>query len=331
MSKGIKMLSALDGSNRTQTLESLQLLADNLLAIPALRCDGKGCLVPVRFVPKGVKDNPGKEPSERKAYIGLTAAVASDHKATCQYNASEQLKQILVAQSDSNFIDALNTGASELRLLLLHNKLGGKDQPETAPPESSITGASSQPKSTNYQPTATQLDSYLRTTADILKLRERCEADDLLSQTLTLRFGTRVIRWSDFYFEHGRYENAWKMAHNRGATCHPFAIMGTVEQFRPPEAGVKNRNGFLDLHSERNKPNADNIAHTFSISIGDRKSAWLNALPNNAEIIVFGVWTVTKPKENIVIIDSDPPREITYMNHALTLYPKFHTQLFRVI
>lgn len=324
MSKGIKMRSALDDANRQQSLQSLQQLADTGQPIPTLRCDGKNCLTPVRFVPQRL--DPNKENAVRAAYIGLKSSAASDHTATCDYNALAQLNSIL-AQSDRNFIKALNAGASELRLLLMHNKLGGVNQPQGSAPASAAGGSPAKGNSNNYRPSAMQLNSYLRTTADILKLRERCEEDDLLQTTLVLSFGNKKISWSEFYFEHGRYEDAWAMADSRKDACHPFAIMGTVEQFRPPAADAQYPTGWLDLHTERNKPNANNTANTYSINVGDKNWAWLSLIPAGSKIIVFGVWKVTPPKKSLYNVPSDPPREITYFNHTLTLYPKFHAQL----
>ncbi|WP_150652645.1 hypothetical protein [Pseudomonas fluorescens] len=328
MSRGIKMLSALDAANRPQSLQSLQQLIDTNQLVPPLRCDGKSCLTPVRFVPQRI--DPKKENSVRSAYIGLTASVSSDHTVTCQYNALAQLNAILAAQSDPNFIGALDKGAKELRLLLMHNKIGGENQPAITGADSTADGRSAQRKSNNYKPTSTQLDSYLRTTADILKLRKLCEDDKLLAQTLILRFGQQKISWSDFYFEHGRYEDAWKMANKQGDACHPFAVMGTVEQFRAPADGAEHPIGWLKFRSERDKPNAKNVANSFSISVGARELAWLRAFPAGTEIIMFGVWKASKPTKNIYNVPSDPPRQITYSNHGLILYPKFHSQLFEV-
>ena len=106
MSKGIKMLSAIDALHRSHTLETLQTQEDNNQTTPPLFCDGGHCLVPVRFVPRGMRNNPGKEPSDRAAYIGLTAATTSDHKPGCKYDALGQLKVIVADQSDSDFISS---------------------------------------------------------------------------------------------------------------------------------------------------------------------------------------------------------------------------------
>lgn len=330
MSKGIKMLSAVDTARRPHTLESLQTLEDNKQTIPPLFCDGGQCLVPVRFVPRGMRNNPGKEPSDRAAYIGLTAATTSDHKPGCKYDALGQLKVIVADQSDRDFIDALDAGKSELRLLLLHNRLGGKTLSGVEVPTQPSTGTAQSRRPTAYHLTDKKLDSYLRTTADILKLRERCEADEVLRTNLILRLGDKKVRWSEFFFEPDRYEEAWGMVRRRGAQCHPFAIMGTVERLSLPRTGSTQVNSYVNLVPERNRTDTRNIKHTFNVSIGHRDEEWLQKLPADTEVIVFGVWSATAPTSNNVAQKNDPAKLITYVNHGLTLFPKFKAQVIEL-
>lgn len=329
MGKGIKMLSAVDTYNQPHTLETLQHRHDNHQTIPALLCDGGDCKVPVRFVPRGLRNNPGKEPSDRAAYIGLTAGAESDHKAGCKYDALGQLKTIIADQSDSDFIGAIDEGQFELRLLLLHNSLGGQSLAGTENTPSSTNGSAPRRPSA-YQASGNKLDSYLRATSDILKLRERCEADDVLKNNLILRFGDKRIRWSEFYFEPDRYEDAWKMANRRGNQCHPFAIAGTVKLLRAPKEGGKYKNHFLNLHSEYNRADAEDIVETFDISVGSIDADWLAKFPSDTEVIIFGVWSVSAPRKNPYTKKGAPGKVTNFLNHGLTLYPKFHRQLLKV-
>lgn len=329
MGKGIKMVSAVDTYNQPYTLENLQQKHDNHQTVPALLCDGGGCKVPVRFVPRGLRNNPGKEPSDRAAYIGLTAGAESDHKPGCKYDALGQLKTIIADQSDPDFIGAIDHGQFELRLLLLHNSLGGKSLAGSEHTPSS-TGDSATRRPSVYQASGNKLDSYLRTTSDILKLRERCEADDVLKNNLILRFGDKKIRWSEFYFEPDRYEDAWKMAHRRGNQCHPFAIAGTVKQLKAPKDGSKQVNHYLNLHSEYNRADAEDIVNTFDISVGSTEAAWLAKFSEDTEIIMFGVWSVGSPRKN-PYRKGTADKVTNFVNHGLTLYPKFHRQLLKVV
>lgn len=330
MSKGIKMLSAVDAFRRPHTLESLQTQEDNKQTIPGLFCDGGDCLVPVRFVPRGMRNNPGKEPSDRAAYIGLTAATTSDHKPGCKYDALGQLKLIVADQSDRDFMGALDAGKSELRLLLLHNRLGGKTLSGVETPNQPPAGSAQTRQPTTYHLTDKKLDSYLRTTTDILKLRERCEADDVLRANLVLRLGEKKIRWSEFFFEPDRYEEAWGMVRRLDAQCHPFAIVGTVERLSSPKPGATQVNSYLNLVPERNSTDEHNVKHTFNVSIGHRESEWLEKLPAGTEIIAFGVWSATAPTSNDVPQRKDPGKLMTYVNHGLTLYPKFKAQIIEL-
>ncbi|WP_147464175.1 hypothetical protein, partial [Pseudomonas syringae group genomosp. 3] len=274
-----------------------------------------------------MRNNPGKEPSDRAAYIGLTAAVKSDHKPGCKYDALGQLKLIVADQSDRDFLGALEAGKSELRLLLLHNRLGGKTLSGVETPTQPPTGSAQTRQPTTYKLTDKKLDSYLRTTADILKLRERCEADEVLSANLVLRLGAKKIRWSEFFFEPHRYEDAWQMVRRKGDQCHPFAILGTVERLNIPKPGTMQVNSFLNLVPERNRTDEHNVKHTFNVSIGHCESQWLEKLQAGTEIIAFGVWTATKPTSKDTPQKSDPSKLMTYVNHGLTLFPMFKAQI----
>ncbi len=320
MGKGIKMSSALDALGHPHTIEALQTLSDHNRTIPSLVCDGGNCRAPVRFVPRGLVNRSGKEPFDRAAYIGLTAGRDSDHKPGCKYDALGQLKTIVAAESDPDFIGALNAGASELRLLLLHNNLGGKSLSGAQFTTSATDGSATQRQPKLYQPSGKKLASYLRTTADLLKLRERCEADDELAQHLVLRFGTKKIRWSDFFFEKNRYEDAWRMQQRLGSECHPFAVVGTVDRVYVPDEGSGRVMSYLNLTAKYERPDAENVTSVFKVSVGDKDSEWLQTLGKGTEVIVFGVWSSGSPEKRA-------SGSKIYLNHTLTLYTKFKEQL----
>ena len=229
-------------------------------------------------------------------------------------------EQIVAAESDPDFIGALNAGASELRLLLLHNNLGGKSLSGAQFTTSATDGSATQRQPKLYQPSGKKLASYLRTTADLLKLRERCEADDELAQHLVLRFGTKKIRWSDFFFEKNRYEDAWRMQQRLGSECHPFAVVGTVDRVYVPDEGSGRVMSYLNLTAKYERPDAENVTSVFKVSVGDKDSEWLQTLGKGTEVIVFGVWSSGSPEKRA-------SGSKIYLNHTLTLYTKFKEQL----
>lgn len=330
MGKGIKMASAVDDRRNRHTLESLQNRAENGQTIPPLFCDGVGCSASVRFVKLGLRNGPpGKEPVERAAYIGLTSARDSDHATSCSYNATGKLKLIIANQSDPDFLSSLDEGKHELRLQLLHNALGNSDRSVKAGYQ---TGSKTKDEHirTDYIRTGGKLDGYLRTTMDILKLRERCEEDTELSATLLLRFGNRKIPWRRFYFEQDRYEDAWKMLRKAEPSAHPFAIAGVVDRIWLPNTGSNQRNTFLNLIPERHKVGTDGIQLTYGASIGHTDQEWLQQYPHGTHVIAFGLWRASDPQQNSVRRLDPHARVKGFLNHQITLFPKFKSQVIKV-
>lgn len=330
MGKGIKMASAVDNQRNRHTLESLQRRAENGQSIPLLFCDGVGCSASVRFVKRGLRNGPkGKEPVERAAYIGLTSAKNSDHATSCSYNATGRLKLIIANQSDPDFLSSLEEGKHELRLQLLHNALGNSDRSVKAGYQAGSQNQDEHTR-TGYIRTGAELDGYLRTTMDILTLRERCEEDAELSATLLLRFGSRKIPWRQFYFEEDRYEDAWNMLRKAEPSAHPFAIAGVVDRIGLPTAGSNQRNTFLNLVPERHRVGTDGIQPTYGASIGHSDQEWLQQYPPGTHVIAFGLWRASEPQQNPVRRLDPAARVKGFLNHGITLFPKFKSQLIKV-
>ncbi|AKA85944.1 hypothetical protein VO64_5398 [Pseudomonas synxantha] len=86
----------------------------------------------------------------------------------------------------------------------------------------------------------------------------------------------------------------------------------------------------MNLVPERNRTDERNIKHTFNVSIGHSDKEWLQKLPADTEVIVFGVWSATAPTSNDVAQKNDPAKLITYVNHGLTLFPKFKAQVIEL-
>lgn len=328
MSRGIKMLSAVDSQNQLHTLESLQIRHDNSQTIPALFCNGGNCLTPVRFVPRGLRNASSNQPSDIAAYIGLTAGATSGHQPGCLNDAQGILNSIIANQSDRNFTSALNKGKTDLRVLVLHNRLGGKMLSGAANSSGAAQGSGQSRQPTVYQATDIQMDSYLRTTTDILKLRERCETDEVLRDNLRLKFGNKEISWSEFLFERNRYAQAWAMLKSRGDQCHPFALVGTVEDFSAVKPGAKNN--FLNLHQVNYFESTTGEVMTYPVSIGHSDATWLQQYPANTEVIAFGVWKTANVTRNKAPKKQDPEKTTTYVNHGMTLYLKFKRQVVAV-
>ena len=135
------MRSAHDRHRVNYPVDNLQTLHDNRQSIPDLFCDHIPCSCTVRFVPRSQQNRANRiEPIDIPAYIGLTSS--SEHITGCRYDAAGKITAI-VAQSDPNFLKALDDGKRELRLLALHNGLRAAVFPATR-----LCSATHQPRPT---------------------------------------------------------------------------------------------------------------------------------------------------------------------------------------
>ena len=326
MSKGIKMRSARDRHGRSYTVEELQLLTDGGGTAPDLACDDPSCGCSVRFVPRYQQNRANRiEPVDVPAYVGLTRG--SEHAAGCRYDASGRLK-IIAAQSDPEFLNALGDGKRELRLLALHNGLRKHGLSGNAPTvNGSAPAAGTTKTATEVIASDKRLDSYLRTTADLLVLRAMCESDALLAAELVLRLGPKRLPWKQFFFEHDRFDEAWELVAKSGNNPYPVALVGSVRSFHQPPAGAKYKSSFLNCRPLYRKTDDPLRMESFEVSIAYPDASWLGGFPPDAEIVMFGLWKASGPVENTAPDKRDRSRTITYVAHRLTLTPRFKKQI----
>ncbi|MEO3714124.1 hypothetical protein [Roseateles flavus] len=328
MGKGVKMRSAMDRQGVLYTVEGLQQMEDASTALPTLVCDDPGCQCEVRFVPRHLQNRANRiEPVEVQPYIGLRSHAT--HATGCRYDAEGKLK-IIAADSDPDFLSALEDGKRELRLLALHNGLRRRSQPGQPAGAPGIRLASGGGKvATDIETSEKKLDRYLRTTADLLALRSVCESDEDLAGHLVLRLGTKRIPWKNFYFERKHFDDAWESIRTLAANAHPIAIVGVVRALHTPKAGTSHKNSFLNCLSMYRKTDTPNLVETFEVSVAHEDSAWLAGFPVGSEIIMFGLWKAADAVPNTVPDKQAPGKFVTYITHKLTLWPQFRKQVLR--
>ncbi len=326
MGNGIKMRTAVDARGTPYDIDALQATHDANAFIPDLLCADPACRKAVRFVPRHQQNRKNRiEPVDIPAYIGLTSG--SEHADGCQYNTAKRIA-IIVDQSDPDFISALEEGKRELRLLVLHNGLSGKPLSGNLPvPPRAAPGAASGKGTRQYVSSGQKLDSYLRTTADLLGLRALCDSDAALATQLTLRFGPKRIAWNDFFFEQGRYDEAWELLKKAGSNAHPMALVGEVKSHYSPPAGAKYKSTFLNCRPRYQKTDTPNRVESFEVNVMHVDAAWLGSFPAGTSIILFGLWEYKDTVENTVKDANDPGRTITYIVHKLSLKPRFKQQI----
>ncbi|NCE89402.1 hypothetical protein [Pseudomonas sp. L13] len=327
MSKGIKMLSAVDAQGVSYTVDELQTRYENAQSIPILFCDDDKCRHAVRFVKWHTQDRKNRvAPVQVPAYIGLSRG--SEHVLGCRYDAPGRLKLILAAASDPNFMHALDDGKRELRLLILHQGLqdltasGNAATPAPPPP-----GSTAAQRPTGFRATKEQLDSYLRTTTDLLALRAACEDDELLAANLTLKLGKHTIAWHDFLYESGRYDEVWDKLAPDSEYELPLALIGTVRSHKAPPAGATYTTTYLNCESQLNRTDDPNRREYFEVSVSHAEDEWLRQFLVDSQLIMFGLWkrgaTSTSRKPH----PYDESRVMTYVTHKLRLSPMSKRQL----
>lgn len=320
------MRSALDRRGNAWTVEALQALHDAQREIPDLVCDHPPCGCAVRFVHRYQQNRSNRiEPIDVPAYIGLTSD--SEHVAGCHYDAPGRLTAI-VAQSDPDFVKALDTGKRELRLLVLHNGLRGKGlSGTTSVRPGTKTGTPGGNATIDVVQSEKGLSSYVRTMADLVSLRALCEADTFLASELILRFGTRRIAWKDFFFERERYDEAWAWVREGGTNAFPVALAATVRSHYVPSSGGKYKNAFLNCESLYRKTGSADRVETFEVSVVHQDANWLSDFPVGADIVMFGIWRAQDSVEKQGKDSRDPSKAVTFVTHKLMLEPKFRRQV----
>lgn len=325
------MRSAHDRHRVNYPVDNLQTLHDNRQSIPDLFCDHIPCSCTVRFVPRSQQNRANRiEPIDIPAYIGLTSS--SEHITGCRYDAAGKITAI-VAQSDPNFLKALDDGKRELRLLALHNGLEGRSisghtpVPGNTPTAPHLGGRAT----TNFVRSEEKLSSYLRTTGDLVALRALCESDALLAAELALRFGTKRISWSQFFFEQQRYDEAWEQVKNGGANAHPIALAGTVKSHHVPAPGANYTSSFLNCRSLYRRTDDPDRLEAFEVSIAHPDGDWLSTFRVGTQIVMFGIWKSSDAIEKLGKNPHAPSRTTTYVTYKLTLHPKFKRQVIEVV
>lgn len=328
MGNGIKMRTAVDAHGTPYAIEELHATHDAKITLPDLLCPDPICRKTVRFVPRHQQNRKGRiEPVDVPAYIGLTSG--SEHADGCRYDAAKRIA-VIVDQSDPDFVGALHEGKRDLRLLVLHNGLSGKPLSGNAPVSPDTAPATGLGKATKqFIPSGKKLDSYLRTTADLLELRKLCESDALLAAQLTLRFGPKRIAWNDFFFARDRYDEAWELLQKAGGNAHPIALVGEVKSHYSPKPDAKYRNTFLNCRALYRKTDTPNTLDSFEVSVTHLDAAWLGSFPASTNIIMFGLWEYKDAEVNSAKDANDQSRTVTYITHKLTLKPKFKQQIIK--
>ncbi|MFX8485573.1 hypothetical protein ABTL75_21190, partial [Acinetobacter baumannii] len=65
-------------------------------------------------------------------------------------------------------------------------------------------------------------------------------------------------------------------------------------------------------------------------SIGHTDQEWLQQYPHGTHVIAFGLWRASDPQQNSVRRLDPHARVKGFLNHQITLFPKFKSQVIKV-
>ena len=142
-------------------------------------------------------------------------------------------------------------------------------------------------------------NNYLKTVIDILRLRDDLESNVHLSE-FVLHFGTKQIKWEDFYCPFNQYKGILKAIKNG----HPIICV----------------EGNIYLIGDENKPSlflyGEKIEHqgkdkTIAIKLVSKEVSLIKNYPNGCPAIIYGAvsWDKQQPSEkylNFVMWINDP-------------------------
>lgn len=297
------MRTAVGSHGTVHTPALLQKRHDARQTLPALFCDSPGCLAPACFIAEqAVAGTDRHGPVTVPAHIVLEQGAA--HAPGCRYDPRGRLHGILAAVADPGFLQTLDDGRQELRLLGLQQAL--KRGNATSP-----------------------LDDYLRTVGALAVLRALCADDTLLAAQLTLRLGKKKVAWDGFFYPQDRYDEACERVASM-SSGFPLALAGTVRSHRSPQAGSGYGPTYLNCTAQYRHGDVANRHEYFEVSIGHDDAAWLQRFPVGSEIVMLGLWRLGSSQTATRPHPQDPRRMLSTVTHKLSLRPVSKAQLIAV-
>lgn len=161
----------------------------------------------------------------------FTRKPGKDHKEGCKYNTVGQVA-VIAKDSDDKILESVKKNKFTFRLTMIHEPLKGLGGQNANSINSNGTTASR--KERKYVSKG-KLNSYLATMKKILELRKAVEEDNSndLESIVQIEMYEKKVKWSDFYYDAGRYMDAYTYLTKPGQKRHPICIEGTVRDIKP--------------------------------------------------------------------------------------------------
>ena len=192
----------------------------------------------------------------------------SVHKEDCQHNISNRKKKIV---DESQCLPIVN-GKYFLSLKNPCKDRGTETDSDTL----SYNRCSKKIFSSNKY-----YNNYLKTVIDVLRLRDDLESNVYLSE-FALHFGTKQIKWEDFYFPFNQYKGILKAILNE----HPICVEGNIYHI-----GDKNKPS-LFLYGE--KIEYQGKEKTIAIKLVSKEVSLIKNYHNGCPAIIYGAVSLDK-------------------------------------
>ncbi|WP_263701300.1 hypothetical protein [Bacillus thuringiensis] len=158
-----------------------------------------------------------------------------DHREGCKYNTVGQVTEI-AKDSDDKILESIKKDKFTFRLTMIHEPLRDFGKQTNNFTNNDGTAA---PKKDRKYVSKGKLSSYLATMKKVLELRKVVEDDNSneLESIIEIQMYGKKIKWSDFYYDQEKYQDAYNYLQTLKTKRHPICIEGVVRDIRPLKQG----------------------------------------------------------------------------------------------
>lgn len=231
------------------------------------------------------------------------------HAKNCKYNISGSLG-IIAKNSRSEVFKAISEKKYEFRLHVLIRALRELSKHDI---EVKAEGWGENSENNKSFSNKGSLSNYLRTLRQIIELRILCESNDDLKSLVVLKFKSKTIPWSRFFFDNDNL-NTFIKYYGAEKYTPPLAISGVVYRISKPVENFPYH--VVELHAPFVQPDSKGVIKRTIVQVVVKNPTVMALLSINTEYVFFGQWTIDiKPAKNKV-----GPRNNTMIYQNVRMY-----------
>lgn len=297
--KGIRMASAFHSDRGIVSADDAEAMID----YRDWRCEIASCRAPVVHVGSHTREY-YKEKYKVAAYFRLKTAT-QPHAEDCKYNLLGRIRHI-ARRAPTTVLEAIEKGRYAFRLRAVREAMQVIRQSST---KDIGQGGSESDRAAKSEPTTEDVKAaiaVLRTAGDVVLLRTHVSANADVAAHIELYFDTKVIRWSDFYYEPDRFFRLYERLHTTSTKPNwPVAVAGHVNRVEPPTPNWDRSTLVLARPSRREDAGPVEIAGPRFVCTSPEPVAHLK---EGDQIVVYGLCSAKRPVDRTSKKDSIPLR-----------------------